>query len=40
MREDEREMKVYADERNIALTPYSALAAGLYQKDLARLQSV
>lgn len=28
MREDEREMNVYADERNIALTPYSALAAG------------
>ena len=28
MREEEREMNVYADERNIALTPYSALAAG------------
>ena len=32
MREDEREMKVYADERNIALTPYSALAAGRLSK--------
>ncbi|MCF0248140.1 MAG: aldo/keto reductase [Synergistes sp.] len=28
MREEEREMNVYAGERNIALTPYSALAAG------------
>ena len=28
MREDDREMKVYADERNIAITPYSALSAG------------
>ena len=28
MREEEREMNVYADERNIVLTPYSALAAG------------
>ena len=32
MREDEREMKVYTDERNIALTPYSALAAGRLSK--------
>ena len=32
MREEEREMKVYADERNIALTPYSALAAGRLSK--------
>ena len=32
MREDEREMNVYADERNIALTPYSALAAGRLSK--------
>ena len=28
MREEEREMKVYCDERGIAMTPYSALAAG------------
>lgn len=28
MREEEREMNVYAAEKNIALTPYSALAAG------------
>ena len=32
MREEEREMLVYADERNIALTPYSALAAGRLSK--------
>lgn len=32
MREEEREMNVYADERNIALTPYSALAAGRLSK--------
>lgn len=32
MREDEREMNVYANERNIALTPYSALAAGRLSK--------
>ena len=32
MREDEREMKVYADERGISLTPYSALAAGRLSK--------
>lgn len=32
MREEEREMKVYADERGIALTPYSALAAGRLSK--------
>lgn len=28
MREEEREMKIYCDEHNIAQTPYSALAAG------------
>ena len=32
MREEEREMNVYAAERNIALTPYSALAAGRLSK--------
>ena len=32
MREDEREMSVYADQKNIALTPYSALAAGRLSK--------
>ena len=32
MREEEREMNVYAKERNIALTPYSALAAGRLSK--------
>lgn len=32
MREEEREMNVYAGERNIALTPYSALAAGRLSK--------
>lgn len=32
MREEEREMNVYAVERNIALTPYSALAAGRLSK--------
>lgn len=32
MREEEREMNVYANERNISLTPYSALAAGRLSK--------
>ncbi|MCF0105966.1 MAG: aldo/keto reductase [Holdemanella sp.] len=32
MREEEREMNVYASENNIALTPYSALAAGRLSK--------
>lgn len=32
IREEEREMNVYASERNIALTPYSALAAGRLSK--------
>jgi len=32
MREDEREMKVYCDERGIAMTPYSALASGRLSK--------
>lgn len=32
MREEEREMNVYAAEKNIALTPYSALAAGRLSK--------
>lgn len=32
MREEEREMNVFASEKNIALTPYSALAAGRLSK--------